>query len=330
MRKQSSFNRDNLKLKPLGERKHDLGVEIIRKLEPPPVSDIIEEIVEISKRIIKAKKSKSSIILMMGAHVLRSGTQRFLIDLLQRGYISCIAMNGAGVIHDFELAMIGATTENVAKYIKEGQFGLWKETGILNDIINEAYREDGFIGMGEAIGRKMQDSNFPYKEISILASAYRFNIPVTVHVGIGYDIIHEHPNCNGAATGALSYNDFLRFVSVVQNLEGGVVMNFGSSVMAPEVYLKALSMARNVSHQKKDMIRRFSVLVCDLVELPKNMKREPSRDTAGYYFRPLKTMLIRTVSDGGESFYVRGKHTETIPSLWESINKVERDNGRNN
>jgi hypothetical protein len=242
---------------------------------------------------------------------------------MENGYISCLAMSGAGIIHDYELALIGATTENVAYYIRNGQFGLWKETGILNDIINEAYKKNDSVGMGEAIGWAIEYGDFPHKSISLLAAGYRMQVPVTVHVGIGYDIIHEHPNCDGAATGALSYNDFLKFASVIQRLEGGVVMNFGSAVMAPEVFLKALSMARNVAHQNGRTIKHFTTLVCDLHDLPEDFKNEPSKDSAAYYFRPWKTMLVRTVADGGKSFYIKGKHGETIPALWAAINDAE-------
>jgi hypothetical protein len=319
------FNRNNLVIKPLADRINDLDISIIKNLNDGEINDIDEKIIEISKRIISAKTSGASVIFMMGAHVIRSGVQNYIIDLIKRGYLSCIAMNGAGIIHDFEFALTGCTTESVAKYIKEGQFGLWKETAYINDIINENYKKDKNTGMGEAIGKYIETFNFPYKDISILAQAYNFHIPVTVHVGIGYDIIHEHPNCDGAATGALSYNDFLTFVSVVQGLENGVVMNFGSSVMAPEIYLKALSMSRNIANQKGKEIKHFSTLVCDLIKLPEDIKIEPSKDDSAYYFRPLKTMLIRTVADGGESFYVKGRHSETIPSLWAGINKEEKN-----
>jgi len=242
--------------------------------------------------------------------------------LMEKGYISCIAMNGGGMIHDFEFALIGATTEKVARYINEGQFGLWRETGQINDIINSAFKQDG-LGMGEAIGQTIQEGKFPHKDISILAACYRLNIPATIHVGIGYDIIHEHPNCDGAATGETSYRDFLRLTKSVKEIEGGVLMNFGSAVMAPEVFLKALSMARNVAHQEGREIKHFTTLVCDLHDLPSNFKNEPSKDSAAYYFRPWKTMLVRTVADGGESYYVKGRHSDTIPALWTAINDAE-------
>ena len=317
------FDRTILNIKPLSERKHDLDLSIISQVDKTKGLSISKEIGLVAKRIIESQEKKSAVIWMIGAHVIRSGVQNYLIDLMEKGYISCIATNGAGMIHDFEFALIGATTESVSCYIKEGQFGLWKETAYLNDIINQAYREDKTIGMGEAVGRYIEDSTLPYKSISILASAYRLQIPVTVHVGIGYDIIHEHPNCDGAATGTLSYNDFLRFASIVCNLEGGVVMNFGSAVMGPEVFLKALNMARNVAHQKGKEIRHFSTLVCDLHSLPDDFSKGPSCDDPGYYFRPWKTILVRTVADGGEGFYIQGRHSDTIPALWQALKKNE-------
>ena len=322
------FDRNNLDIKPLSRRIHDLDISIVKKLRPFKGANINKGLRAVSERILHAKEKNSAIILIIGAHVIRSGVQNYIIDLMKRGYISCIAMNGAGMIHDFEFSLIGATTENVARYIKEGQFGLWQETGILNDIINKAYAENNAIGMGEAVGCYIENKNLTHNSISILAWAYRLNIPVTIHVGIGYDVIHEHPNCNGAATGALSYNDFLKFASVIQRLENGVVMNFGSSVMGPEVFLKALSMARNVAGQNNKEIKHFTTLVCDIVNLPRVFKKEPSKDRAGYYFRPWKTMLVRTVADGREAFYVKGRHSETIPGLWAYITKLETKIGK--
>ena len=314
-------DRTALKIKPLSDRQHDLGVSIISELNTIKRSEVDKKFRKVAKRIIFAKKNKASAILMMGGHVIRAGVQRYLIDLMRRGFISCIAMNGAGMIHDFEFALIGATTESVSKYINEGQFGLWEETGRINDIINKGYN-DG-LGMGEAVGRTIYDENFSFKDISLLAAEYLLKIPVTVHVGIGCDIIHEHPNCDGAATGAMSYKDFLYFAKIVENLEDGIVMNFGSAVMAPEVFLKALSMARNIAHQQGEIIKHFSTLVCDLHELSDDYSKEPPKNSSAYYFRPFKTMLVRTVADGGESFYVKGNHSDTIPSLWTAINDEE-------
>ena len=256
----SLFDRNALRVISLAKRKHDVDISIIRNLDSTVKFHADKAIYEAAKRIIRAKAKNSAVILMIGAHVIRSGVQNYLIDLMKRGHITSLAMNGGGLIHDFEFAMIGATTESVSCYIKNGQFGLWKETAILNDIINQAYRKNSTFGMGEAIGQAIAQGDFPHKDISLVAAAYKLQVPLTVHVGIGCDIIHEHPNCDGAATGALSYNDFLRFVSVVQNLENGVVMNFGCAVMAPEVFLKALSMARNLAHQKGKVVRHFTSL----------------------------------------------------------------------
>lgn len=316
------FDRTKLEIKPLSDRHHDLDISTIKALESTAVQNG-DALSKVAAELCSAKKTGRSAILFMGGHVVRAGVQRYLIDLMKRGYINCLAMNGACIIHDYEFALIGATTESVARYISEGQFGLWRETGKLNDIINSAFAENSSIGLGEAIGEYILGNNLPYKEISLLAAAYKLGIPTTVHVGIGYDIIHELPNFDGAATGALSYNDFLTLASVISNLEGGVVMNFGSAVMAPEVYLKALSMARNVAFQERREIRHFTNLVCDLVPLPEDISVEPCKSDHSYYFRPLKTMLIRTVADGGKSYYVRGNHASTIPALWSHVNHQE-------
>lgn len=316
------FDRAQLNVRPLCERKHDLDLSIIKDLRDYRPTSLEKKFLSLGKVIIEARQKKASIILMIGGHVIRAGVQRFIIDLMQRGYVSCLAMNGSGAIHDYEFALIGATTESVARYIKEGQFGLWKETAGINDCINEGYRNN--LGMGETIGRAISEGNFSYKDISILAVGYRLKVPVTVHVGIGYDIIHEHPNCDGAATGATSYCDFLYFTKVVENLENGVVINFGSAVMAPEVFLKALSMARNVASRQGKLIKNFTTLVCDLYNIPQSFRKEPSKRKVAYYFRPWKTMLVRTVADGGRSFYIKGEHSQTIPALWAGVNKAEK------
>jgi hypothetical protein len=176
-------------------------------------------------------------------------------------------MNGAGAIHDYELARVGATTESVARYIRSGEFGLWRETGELNEVICE------------------------------------------------YDIIHGHPNCDGGALGAASYRDFLIFARSVEDLEGGIMLSFGSAIMSPEVYLKALAMARNVAHQRGRAIKHFTTAVFDLVPIQGDIHHELPKTDPGYYFRPHKTILVRTVADGGESFYFCGDHRATVPAL---------------
>jgi hypothetical protein len=213
--------------------------------------------------------------------------------------------------------LIGATTESVSRYIQEGQFGLWQETGRINDIVAAAAQNR--LGLGEGVGQVIEEEGFPHRDISVLAAGYRLGIPITVHVGIGYDIVHEHPNCDGAAYGATSYTDFLRFTKVLEKLQGGVVMNFGSAVMGPEVFLKGLAMVRNVARQQGRQISQFTTLVSDLQKLPETYHHEAPKEDPAYYFRPWKTMLVRTVTDGGESFYVQGPHATTIPQLWTAL-----------
>ena len=201
--KYETFDRSRLLIKPLSERAHDLRLDHWLRLEDeaPPWSH--PQLPELARRLAEARRRGTARILMMGAHLLRAGVNRHLIDLVERGFIDHIAMNGAGAIHDFELARIGATTESVARYIRSGEFGLWRETGELNDWVAEAARLG--LGLGENIGRRIVESGFPHGELSVLAAAYRMPAPATVHVGIGYDILHEHPNCDGAALGEASY-----------------------------------------------------------------------------------------------------------------------------
>lgn len=307
------FDRSRLRIKPLSERVHDLSLKWWLSLDEdaPPYEH--PNLRTVSQRLAEARKRGTARILMMGAHVLRAGVSRHIIDLLERGFIDHIAMNGAGAIHDWELARIGATTESVARYIRTGEFGLWRETGELNDVIREAADLD--LGLGENVGRRIEESDYPHREISVLAAAYRLSIPVTVHAGIGYDILHQHPNCDGASLGAASYRDFLIFARTVERLEGGVLLSFGSAIMAPEVYLKALAMARNVAHQEEREIRRFAAAVFDLAPIQGDIHHELPKGDPGYYFRPHKTILVRTVADGGESFYFCGDHRATVPAL---------------
>jgi hypothetical protein len=310
------FDTSELDIIPLAKRKHNLDLSVIKPLELKKAVDPKFSIV--AEKIKESKKTGASVVLMMGAHVLRSGVQKYLIDLMESGYISCLAANGACIIHDFEFALIGKTTESVEKYINEGQFGLWEEVGRINDIIS--FGSANKMGAGEAIGKTILEKDFPYKDISVFAAAYNLKIPITVHVGIGYDIVYEHPNCDGAAWGQASYTDFLRFAHVLTNLDGGVIMNFGSAVMGPEVYLKALAMARNVKKQKGQKISNFTTLVCDLKPLPQDCHMEPPKESPEYYFRPWKTMLARTVSDGGSSYYAQANHAESIPAIWSALN----------
>ncbi|NJN93085.1 MAG: hypothetical protein HC875_02820 [Anaerolineales bacterium] len=312
------FDRTQLKLKPLAERVHDMGLPQIINLDDPTPPFAHPDLATLAQRISAAHRQGGQVILMMGAHMLKVGLSRFIIDLMERGIVTHVAMNGAGPIHDFELALIGASTESVARYIQAGQFGLWADTGRINDAI-VAGAKDG-IGLGEAVGRVIEAEKFPYRHLSVLAAGCRLGIPVTVHVGIGYDIIHEHPNCDGAALGQTSYHDFLVITHTVSKLQGGVMLNFGTAVMGPEVYLKALAMSRNVAHQRGEKINQFTTAVFDLLDLGAvDIHTEAPKDDPRYYYRPYKTILVRTVQDGGESFYFRGDHRATFPALYRSV-----------
>jgi hypothetical protein len=308
-----AFDRSRLRIKKLGERVNDLDLSVILPLDAPLGPSPSEHIDTLGKRLAEARQRGRARILMMGAHVLRAGVVRFLIDLMERKLIDHLALNGAGPIHDWEFALQGASTESVARYIKTGEFGLWQETGRMNDIVRDAAKVG--LGLGEALGRAILEGPFPHKDVSVLAAGVRLGIPVTVHVGIGYDILHEHPNCDGAAFGQSSYQDFLVFAHNVGRLEGGVCLNFGSAVMGPEVYLKALAMSRNVAHQEGREIRRFTTAVFDLIPIQGDTRHEAPKTDPRYYYRPWKTILARTVADGGESFYIQGDHRATVPHL---------------
>jgi len=310
------FDPSRLVIKPLDERQHDVRHDSLLGLDevpPPPDDQAMQAIRVLGRRLEQARQRGASVLMLMGAHVIRAGVARQLIDLMERGLITHIGTNGAGAIHDYELARIGATCESVARYIRTGEFGLWRESAEINDIVRRG--AEAGLGLGESVGRAILDSDFPYKETSVFAAGVRLGVPVTVHVGIGYDIIHEHPNFDPAAFGTASYRDFLTVCNTVGNLEGGVFLCYGSAVMGPEVYLKALSMARNVAHQQGQRIAQFTTAVFDLLPIDGDLRHEAPKTDPRYYYRPWKTILVRTVADGGESYYVRGDHRQTLPHL---------------
>ncbi len=311
--KYDQFDRDRLVLRPLSERDHDMTVAAILSLDDQPLPFDDPRLDDVASAMLAAKSRGASVVMMMGAHVIKQGLSRFVIDLIERGFIDVLACNGACTIHDYELARMGASTESVARYISEGQFGLWDETGDLNAVITDGNAQQ--LGLGEAVGKAIEESDFPHKADSIFAAAYRAGVPATVHVGIGYDIIHEHPNADGGSLGEASYRDFLIFAKVVEGLQGGVLLNYGTAVMGPEVYLKALAMARNVANQAGRQLGDLTTAVFDLLELPDDLSQEATKDCPAYYYRPYKTILVRTVADGGKSFYIRGDHKATLPAL---------------
>jgi hypothetical protein len=308
------FDRSALNLLPLSSRVHDLDLSVMLDPDTHRPGFKHPSIDKLAERIVEAREKGAAVLMMMGAHVIRAGCGPYLLRLMEKGLVTHFALNGAGAIHDFEFAEIGATTESVAKYISEGQFGLWIEDGRFNDAVNRGAAAG--LGFGESIGKYIEENDFPHKKYSLFAGGFRMQVPVTVHVGIGCDIVHEHPNADGAAIGKTSYTDFLIYAKTVENLENGVFLNFGSAVIGPEVYLKCLSMARNVARQNGRRITNFTTAVFDLLPLEDQKTDEaPSKSDPRYYFRPWKTILARTVADGGESFYVQGSHSDTIPAL---------------
>ena len=313
------FDRSLLRLKPLAERKHDMDRTMFVYPESHRIPFEHEALPVIAERIVKAVKTGSAVVFSCGGHVIKQGLGPLLVALMERGLVRHLAVNGSFAIHDFELALIGASTESVARYVRTGEFGLWRETGAINDAVTGGYR-DG-LGYGESVGRMIERETFPYRDTSVLGAGFRLGIPVTVHIGIGYDIIHEHPNFDGEAAGGATYRDFLIYTETLKRLEGGVFLNIGTSVMGPEVYLKALTMARNAAGQEGKRITGFTTAVFDLADLGDDLTTEPARTDPRYYFRPWKTILVRTVAEGCESFYIRGEHRATIPALFDLIMK---------
>ena len=274
----------------------------------PPFAN--PELAEVAGRIADARRRGSPVIWMIGAHVVKRGLAPLLIDLLERGAITHLASNGAATIHDFEIALSGSTSEDVATSLEDGSFGMADETG---SMMNRAIRLGAGqgLGIGESLGRLLaEDERFRFRRYSLLYTCYRLRLPYTVHVAIGTDIIHQHPECDFAATGWGSGQDFRIFVTSVSHLEGGVFCNVGSAVIGPEVFLKALSIARNLGHT----VRSFTTANLDLVPLH-DYRRPIGDDVPEYYYRPRKNVVNRPVSLGGRGYHITGDHRVTLPNL---------------
>lgn len=309
------FDPSRLKLKSLEERVSDVTPEDF--ILPNSTSSWWQpELKPLVKIICEARENNKPIIFFIGGHVIKSGLSLILIELMRQGWITHIAGNGAVAIHDFELATAYQTGENVQRYISEGQFGLWKETSLLNQVISANGHQ---VGLGEGIGHAIKECASG-ADLSVLAHAFDIGVPFTIHPLIGGDIIHTHSSFDGATWGAQARNDLLIFTETITVLEGGVFLSFGSAVHAPEVFLKALSAARNVSETP---ITNFTTAVFDIVDLPPDWWRcEPDKTSPAYYFRPLKTILQRTIQDGGKSFYFKGLHQQTLPALFNELHKI--------
>ncbi|MDO8447003.1 MAG: hypothetical protein Q7T53_13065 [Deltaproteobacteria bacterium] len=280
-------------VKDLG-RPYEKGLSFKEFIETLPNILAARDIKEVADRIVEAYKGEKVVAVGMGAHVIKVGLGPVIIDLMEQGIITSVSMNGAGIIHDSELAMIGQTSEDVAAELKGGAFGMAEETGrILNEAVKDGVK-NGY-GIGRSVGERLLKEEFPYNGKSILAAGARLGIPVTVHVAVGTDIIHMSPHCSGAAVGEGSHTDFRLFSSVVSKLEGGVYLNIGSAVILPEVFLKALTLVRNLGHE----VNNFTTVNMDFIQ--------------GY--RPLTNVCKRPTMTGGRGYSLTGHHEIMVPLL---------------
>ncbi len=332
------FDWSKIRTRPLAERKNKVRIE---QFSPGPapgrdVLDLMPDILagrdwrEFIDLAAHAAHEHRALIVMIGGHVVKTGLAPLLIDLMERGIVTHLAMNGAAAIHDYEIALIGQTSEDVAEYLEDGRFGLWDETGRgINGIVTQAACIRGGPGFGAALGQAIAEGNFAHKDFSLLAAAWELGIPATVHAAIGAEIIHEHPLCSGAAIGEASYRDFKRLAETIYGLDGGVVMNWGSAVILPEVFLKALAVARNLAASAAasaekgarsftsatfDMIRHYRPLM-NVVERPTGQalaKRRGETATAGAGTAP------------GRGFFFTGHHEFLIPLFWYSLDRALR------
>ena len=276
--------------------------------EDPDFSELVE-------RIKKARENGRPVIWSMGAHVIKNRLSRYIIELIKMGIITHVASNGAGSIHDFELAYLGGTSEDVPTAIEDGSFGMWEQTGAwMNEALKLGAKEN--LGYGESLGKYIAENpeKFPYREDCILYQCYINNVPCSYHIALGTDIIHQHPTCDMAIIGACSGIDFKKMCASVAQLDGGVFLNFGSAVIGAEVFLKALSIARNLGYPT------FNITTAnfDLINLG-NYRCKIGYEDPNYYYRPRKNIVNRPTSQGGKGWHFNGDHQITIPTLYDLI-----------
>ena len=310
MRKESKpINLEKIKTISLKERPSKVNVKDFGKpyekgrsfkefLDTLPTLLAARDLKEVAHRVVKAYQNKRTILFGMGAHVIKVGLNPLIIDLMQRGIISSVAMHGAGAIHDVEIALSGKTSEEVSPSLQSGKFGMANETA---HVINQAVKTgvNNNLGMGESIGKELLQLSAPYTEMSLLAMASKNGTPITVHVSIGADTIHMHSNFDGAATGKLSHKDFIKFSSLVAQLEGGVFFNVGSAVILPEVFLKALGVARNLGFK----IKNLTTVNMDFIR----------------HYRPAVNVVERPTASDGKGYYLIGHHEIMLPLLSAAI-----------
>ena len=316
------FNRSKLKIKTLSERNSKSNLSIM--VNPDGIPEKItnedkEKLEKAAEAIKKAKENNRPIIISFGAHLIKNGLSLILIGLMKKGYIQHILTNGASSIHDWEFAFQGQTEEDVKHYIKQGQFGIWHETGYY---INEAIKQGVKLGLGygESVGKLIHEEKLkeetirhPYKNNSFQETAFKLKIPFSVCPGIGYDIIYAHPSCDGSAIGKASETDFLKFAKTLTNFEGGVYISVGSSITSPMVFEKALSMAKNLAIQENKALENYTIIVNDIQPGDWDWsKGEPPKDHPAYYLRFFKTFSRM----GGNSTYIRLDNKAFLHNLY--------------
>ncbi|MGH7985611.1 MAG: hypothetical protein ACREQX_04915 [Candidatus Binataceae bacterium] len=267
-------------------------------LDSLPQTLAAADVREIARRIASSRMHNRPLLLMMGAHPIKVGLNPIIRDLIRDGAISALATNGAAIIHDFELAFAGRTSEDVGAGLADGSFGMAEETGAFLNAAAQTAASEG-AGLGEVIGREIAQSRFKFRDISIFAAAHQVGASATVHVTLGADIIHMHPAADGAAIGQASMTDFRRLAAVVAGLSGGVVINLGSAVVMPEVFLKALNLARNLGRK----VKNFTAVDMDFIR----------------QYRPRMNVLERPTRDGGRAFALTGHHELMFPLLAAAI-----------
>ena len=262
----------------------------------PEFAELLEE-----DDFATARKKGRGVVLGMGAHPLKVGLGLHLVDAIEKGLFTGIATNGAAIIHDFELAVAGMTSEDVGAALDSGKFGMAEETAIsLNGAIADGASEGN--GIGSSVGELIEGGRFEHANLNIFAAATRTKIPATVHVAIGTDIIHMHPSCDGAATGAATLTDFLLLARQVAALDEGVYINLGSAVIMPEVFLKAFSLAKNLGHQVKNL----TTINMDFIQ----------------HYRPTVNVLQRPTAGGGRGYALTGNHEILLPLLLSAVKEL--------
>ena len=276
-------------------RPHAKGESVAEFLSGFPAILGAQALRDLAHAIVQARAAGKAILWGFGGHIIKTGLSPIVIDLMDRGFVTAVALNGAGVIHDFELALIGSTSEDVDVQLEQGAFGMAEETGLgINQAINDGVANG--LGIGESVGQRLAQLRPSLGEYSILLQAYLRSIPVTVHVTLGTDIIHNHPSVSPAATGEGTHRDFRLFASLVAQLNGGgVYLNCGSAVTLPEVFLKCITLVRNSG----DPLQNFTTANLDFIQ----------------HYRPIENVIKRPVKKGGRGIPITGHHEILIPLL---------------